>query len=62
MKKQENNGWIKTSDYLPLVEETVIWLRDEGEAPIIGCCLDSDFYGLAYFTHWRPLEFEAPLY
>jgi hypothetical protein len=57
-----NNGWNKISEIgLPEPEQTVVWLRDEGEPPVIASMLDSDFYGIDYFTHWRPNDFLPPL-
>ncbi len=57
-----NNGWNKISEIgLPHPEETVIWLRDEGEPPVFASMLDSDFSGIDYFTHWRPNDFLPPL-
>lgn len=58
-----NNGWNQIEEKgLPNPEETVIWLRDEGEPPVIASMLDTDFYGEDYFTHWRPFDFKQPLY
>ncbi len=59
----DNNGWNQIEEKgLPEAEKTVIWLRDEGEPPIIASMLDTDFYGVDYFTHWRPCDFKQPLY
>lgn len=60
---EHNNGWNKISEIgLPEPEETIIWLRDEGEPPVVASMLDSDFYGIDYFTHWRPYFFLVPLH
>lgn len=59
----DNNGWNSVEEKgLPESEETVIWLRDEGEPPVIASMLDEDFYGVDYFTHWRPYNFKQPVY
>ena len=59
----DNNGWNSIEEKgLPESEETVIWLRDEGEPAVIGSMLDSNFYGADYFTHWRPYDFKQPVY
>ena len=58
-----NNGWNNIEEKgLPESEETVIWLRNEGEPAIIASMLDEDFYGVDYFTHWRPYNFKQPVY
>lgn len=58
-----NNGWNSIEEIgLPEPEETVIWLRDKGESAVIASMLDTDFYGVDYFTHWRPYDFNQPIY
>lgn len=58
-----NNGWNNIEEKgLPESEDTVIWLRDEGEPAVISSMLDEDFYGVDYFTHWRPYNFKQPVY
>ena len=59
----DNNGWNSIEEKgLPEPEKNVIWLRGEGEPAIIASMLDSDFYGEAYFTHWRTFDFKQPIY
>lgn len=59
----DNNGWNSIEEKgLPEPEETVIWLRYEGEPAVIGSMLDSNFYGADYFTHWRPYDFKQPVH
>jgi hypothetical protein len=59
----DNNGWNSIEEAgLPDSEDYFIWLRDSGEPPVIASILDSDFYGVEYFTHWRPFNFKQPVY
>lgn len=60
---ENNNGWNSIEEKgLPECEKTVIWLRDEGEPPIISSMLDEDFYGVDYFTHWMEIASKPPIY